>query len=242
MSIGWLLMGLGSAAKARTFHFPLDTQTGEEIARIPEQRGVTVQHTNANNNVPVVVQTERNVERIDKKQESTSQRPGKQEQEDPNFLTRRSGTSAEASELECNGRKTGKAKTEGKRSLQDSLRKRQELTLHPEVTNNAIFDTQTRKANERTRCANGEASLIFGGAQGNGHVGHQTGRNGRKPRLEPMERNLRFCDFRKCVMEPGNADFAFEKISDPGNKKILADLNSDSAAEVKKGSKVATAN
>jgi hypothetical protein len=32
------------AAKARTFHFPLDIQTGEEVARIPEQGEATIQH------------------------------------------------------------------------------------------------------------------------------------------------------------------------------------------------------
>ena len=56
LGVDWLVAhGAGSGAKARTFHFPLDTQTGEEIARIPEQRGVTVQRTNANNNVLVLL-------------------------------------------------------------------------------------------------------------------------------------------------------------------------------------------
>ena len=187
------------AAKARTFHFPLDIQMGNKITRIPGQGEATIQHVKTM--FPLWFRQKELLKELTKdRREAVSPGTYKQEQEDLNVPARRPSNSREASEFECNGREACKVNFESKRPvLQDSRRDRKECILHTESTSYSIIDMmQTRKANERSGNANhGEAPIIIGDTQANGYIRYKIGMDRRLSSIEPIGKEPRILQIQK---------------------------------------------
>ncbi len=150
------------AAKARTFHFPLDIQTGEEIARIPEQGEATIQHLETM--FPLWFRQKELLKELTKdRREHHRELANKNKRDHPNISTRRSGISTEASEFKCDRRQTGETHLAGQRPLSRPRSSRGQLVLYPENAGRTIAHTPPRQTHEGIGYANGTTSILHGG-------------------------------------------------------------------------------
>ena len=89
--------------------------------------------------------------------------------------TRRLGIGVKTGNIESSGRKTGKTKPEGQRTLQNIRRNWRKLILYTETAGGAVVGKTTRKKNERACNENGLASFISGGTLDSNNPWHQIG-------------------------------------------------------------------
>ena len=217
------------AAKARTFHFPLDVQTENEVARIPQQGEATIQHVETM--FPLWFRQKEllkllNDERRTRHREMANETKRKRTFQPGDLVLVRKQVTSKAAEgkpakLTLKARGPYRILEEAgqnsywiqKLPAVQSLTKRpgkrmKELAMRMEILPSSMV-IHKRVATLDNRLAEMEGALVS----------------------NPLERNLGFYDFGRYTKAPGDADFAFEKINDLWNEEIQADLNSDDEAE-----------
>ena len=218
------------AAKARTFHFPLDIQIDNEVARIPEQGEATIQHVETM--FPLWYRQKELLKELTKDRREHHRELANRNKKVRTFqpgdlvLVRKqvnsNATEGKPAKLTLKARgpyrileEAGKnsyyiQKLPAIQSLNRSPGKRmKELAMRMEKLPSSLV-IHKRVDTLDTRLAEMEGALVS----------------------NPLERNLGFYDFGKYTTAPGDANFAFEKIADLWQEEITADLNSDDEAEV----------
>ncbi len=218
------------AAKARTFHFPLDIQTGEEIARIPEQGEATIQHLETM--FPLWF-----------RQKELLKELTKDRREHHRNLANKNKTirTFQPGDLVLVRKQVNSNATEGKPAKLTLKARGPYRILEPAGKNSYYIQklpavqSLTRRPGKRMkelamRMEKLPSSLVI----------HKRvdSLDTRLTEMEgdlvsnPLERNLGFYDFGKYTTAPADADFAFEKIGDLWNEEITAELHSDDEAEL----------
>jgi hypothetical protein len=217
------------AAKARTFHFPLDIQTGDEVARIPEQGEATLQHVETM--IPLWYRQKELLKELTKDRREHHRELANRNKKTRTFqpgdivLVRKqvnsNATEGKPAKLTLKARGPYRIlEPAGENSYYiqkipaiQSLTKRpgkrmKELAMRMEKLPSSLV-THKRVDALDTRLAEMEGDLVS----------------------NPLEQNLGFFEFGKYTTAPGDADYAFEKINDLWNEEIQSELNSEDEAE-----------
>jgi hypothetical protein len=201
------------AAKARTFRFPLDAQTNDEIARIPQQGEATMQHVETM--FPLWFQQKEELlkllieERRTRHREMANKHKSKRSFQPADLVLVRKQVTSKAAEGEP-AKLTLKARgpcraleAAGENSyFIQKLPAVQSLTKRPGKKMKELAMRMEKLPSSlavHKRVATMDAKLA--------EMGGELVSN-------PLERNLGFYDFGRHTTAPGDADYAFEKMND----------------------------
>jgi hypothetical protein len=214
------------AAKARTFHFPLDVQTNNEIARIPQQGEATIQHVETM--FPLWFRQKELLkllieERRTRHREMANQNKKKRSFQPGDMVLVRKQVTSKATEgkpakLTLKARGPYRVLEEAgensyfiqKLPAVQSLTKRpgkrmKELAMRMEKLPSSLV-VHKRVATLDTKLAEMDGEYVS----------------------NPLERNLGFYDFGRYTTAPGDAGFAFEKLNDLWDEEIQGDSDENS--------------
>jgi hypothetical protein len=194
------------AAKARTVHFPLDVQTDDEVARLPQLGEATTQHIETM--FPLWFRQKELLKLLNDEQRTGH---GEMADEGRKKRTFQPGDLVQVrKQVKSNAAEGKPAKLTLKaRGLCRMLEGAGE-NLHWMQKIPAV-QSLTRRPGKRNSNANGKTVIINGNSQESACIGQSIGRNERSISFKPIGKKSRFLRLRKLHKGAGDADFAFKK-------------------------------